>query len=69
MKRVLTLVTLSGLPGLALAHGDHGASIMSSLTHILGDAWHLLPLVAVGLLILVAKKPLARVLSKQKRRD
>lgn len=68
MKRILSLASLTALPGLALAHGDHGDSVMSSLAHIFSDAWHLLPILAVVLLLVVAKGPLTRQLSRAKRR-
>ena len=69
MKQILTLSLFSSLPGLALAHGDHGATLADGLRHMLSDGVHLWPLVLLAILAVSLQRPVRRWLRQRTKRN
>lgn len=65
MKKLIPLIVLTTLPGLALAHGDAGHGFMSNLEHVLTSADHLWPLAVVAIVAAAVKRPLQRLLKQR----
>jgi len=65
MTRITTLIALTTLPGIALAHGDAGHGFMANLEHILSSAAHLWPLAVVAIVAAVVKRPVQRLLKQR----
>jgi hypothetical protein len=65
MKKLTTLITLTTLPGMALAHGDAGHGFMSNLEHVLSSAAHLWPLAVTALVAAAVKRPVQRLLKQR----
>jgi len=65
MKHIFLLISFTMLPELALAHGDHGYTVLSNVQHVLSHLEHFWPLV-VALVIVIAmfKRPLGHLLKK-----
>lgn len=66
MKHIITLTLLATLPGLALAHGDAGHTIMSNLGHMLSNPEHLWPLAVFAVVVATVKRMPRRLLNKLK---
>lgn len=66
MKHIITLTFLATLPGLALAHGDGGHTIMSNLGHVLSNPEHLWPLAVFAVVVVTVKRMPQRLLNKLK---
>jgi len=65
MKRITTLIALTTLPGLALAHDDAGHGLMANLEHILSSASHLWPLAVTAVVAGTLKRPVQRLLKQR----
>jgi len=65
MNRITTLIALTTLPGLALAHGDAGHGFMANLEHVLSSAVHLWPLAVTAVVAGTLKRPVQRLLKKR----
>ena len=65
MKHLSTLIALTTLPGIALAHGDAGHGLMANLEHILSSADHLWPLAVVAIVAAAVKRPVQRLLKQR----
>lgn len=66
MKHIITLTLLATLPGLAMAHGNDGHSIMTNLQHILSSPEHLWPLAVFAVVVVTVKRMPRRLLGKLK---
>lgn len=66
MKQIVTLSLLFTLPGLTLAHGDAGHTIMANLQHNLSSVEHLWPVAAAIILVAAVKYLPARLMCKTK---
>ena len=65
MNRITTLIALTTLPGLALAHNDAGHGFMANLEHILSSAVHLWPLAVTAVVAGSLKRPVQHLLKQR----
>jgi hypothetical protein len=65
MKHLTTLIVLTTLPGLVLAHGDAGHGLMANLEHVLTSAAHLWPLAVTAVVAGSLKRPVQRLLKQR----